>query len=84
MRRYNPIAFDNKNNICGIFGYHDAKSILSIDNVTEANHLDPIVKNSLVSVLSSRLTSRLETQIQKITHDLLDKVIEQYKRRWIS
>src|SRR5215831_14314739 len=63
MRRYNPIAFDNKNNICGIFGYHDAKSILSNDNATEANHLVPIVRNSLVSLLSSRLSSRLKTRI---------------------
>jgi cytochrome P450 len=84
MRRYNPIAFDNKNNICGIFGYHDAKSILSNDNVTEANHLDPIVRNSLVSFLTSRLTSRLETRIEDITHDLLDKVIGQGKMDIIS
>jgi cytochrome P450 family 109 len=75
MRRHNPIAFDNKNNICGIFGYHDAKLILSNDNVTEANHLDPLVKNSLVSLLTPRLTSRLETRIEEITHHLLDKVI---------
>jgi cytochrome P450 family 109 len=75
MRHHNPIAFDNKNNICGIFGYHDAKLILSNDNVTEANHLDPIVKNSLVSLLTPRLTSRLETRIEEITHHLLDKVM---------
>ncbi len=79
MRRYNPIAFDNRNNICGIFGYHDAKSILSSHKVTEANHLDPIVKNSLVSLLTSKLSSRLETRIEEITHDLLDKVIGQKK-----
>jgi cytochrome P450 family 109 len=79
MRRYNPIAFDNRNNICGIFGYHDAKSILSNHKVTEANHLDPIVKNSLISLLTSRLTSRLESRIEEITHDLLDKVIGQEK-----
>jgi cytochrome P450 family 109 len=79
MRRYNPIAFDNKNNICGIFGYHDAKSILSNDNATETNHLVPIVRNSLVSLLTSRLTSRLETRIEEITHNLLDKVIGQEK-----
>jgi cytochrome P450 family 109 len=79
MRRHNPIAFDNKNNICGIFGYHDAKLILSNDNATEAIHLDPRVKNSLVSLLTSRLTSRLETRIEEITHDLLDKVIGQEK-----
>jgi len=79
MRRYNPIAFDHRNNICGIFGYHDAKSILSNDNATEANHLVPIVKSSLVSLLTSRFTSRLETRIEEITHDLLDKVIGQEK-----
>lgn len=79
MRRYNPIAFDNKNNICGIFGYHDAKSILSNDNATEANHLVPIVRNSLVSLLTSRVSSRLATRIEEITHELLDKVIGQEK-----
>jgi len=79
MRRYNPIAFDNKNNICGIFGYHDAKSILSNDNATETNRLVPIVKNSLVSLLTSRLTSRLETRIEEITDDLLNKVMGQEK-----
>jgi len=84
MRRYNPIAFDDKNNICSIFGYHDAKSILLNDNVTEANHLDPIVRNSLVSLLTSILTSRLETRIEEITHDLLDKVIGQGKMDIIS
>jgi cytochrome P450 len=78
------MAFDDKNNICGIFGYHDAKSILSNDNVTEANHLDPIVRNSLVSFLTSILTSRLETRIEEITHDLLDKVIGQGKMDIIS
>jgi cytochrome P450 family 109 len=84
MRRYNPIAFDNRNNICGIFSYHDAKSILSNHKDTEGNHLDPIVKNSLVSVLTSRLDSRLETRIEEITHDLLDKVIGQERMDIIS
>jgi cytochrome P450 len=84
MRRYNPIAFDHRNNICGIFGHHDAKSILSNHIVTEANHLDPILKNSLVSLLTSRLTSRLETRIEEITHDLLDKVIGQEKMDIVS
>jgi cytochrome P450 family 109 len=84
MRRYNPIAFDNKNNICGIFGYHDAKSILSNDNATETNHLVPIVKNSLASLLTSRLTSRLETRIEEITHDLLNKIIVQEKMDLMS
>jgi cytochrome P450 family 109 len=79
MRRYNPIAFDNKKNICGIFGYHDAKLILSNDNATETNHLVPIVRNSLVSLLTSRLSSRLKTRIEEIAHELLDKVIGQEK-----
>lgn len=127
MRSLNPIAYDDKNGIWGIFRYNDAQTILtdyrsfSSDVQKLANFKqkqssplkqpeqneeeqekkeqqetlrpslltsDPPYHSQLRSVISSAFTpntiSKLKPRIEKIGHDMVNKIVEKGKMDLIS
>jgi cytochrome P450 len=106
MRQSNPVAYDDKNNLWGVFRYYDVHSILgdythfssnppnfnNTKKLTEKEKRqipftrpsllksDPPYHRTLRGVIASAFTpmaiDRLETRIEKVTHHLINQVIE--------
>ena len=107
MRKKNPIAYDEENDVYGIFRYNDifrcftdfkyfSSDFAKWFNNTNANSskkfqdVSPIgpslitsdppkhrnLRNSISEAFNPRQISVLEPKIEKITHDLLEKVIQ--------
>jgi cytochrome P450 len=115
MRKFNPVAYDDKNNLWGVFRYHDVQSILGdythfssnppdLDSnnkpLTEEKRKqipfsrpsllksDPPYHRTLRGVIASAFTpmaiAKLESQIENVTHHLINQVIEKGRMDLIS
>jgi len=58
MRKFNPVAYDDKNNLWGVFRYHDVQSILGDYKHFSSNppDLDSNNKPLTDTVFTSKLT----------------------------
>jgi cytochrome P450 len=85
MRHTNPIAYDERNRMWGIFGYRDVRSILEnhsdfsfnpkvIINASDVRRMDSMLK--MTTSAFSKSVSVLGSRIEEIVNDLVNRIIE--------
>jgi cytochrome P450 family 109 len=84
MREKSPIAYDDKNNIWGVFRYNDVRSILANDSnfsnfSFETKFINPSRIGCILRMITSAFTQAIVTlkpRIEEIGHCLINQSIE--------